>query len=400
MEIEKENPTISPTDDDDKFFSNNGLDNDADSISLSSSSDQDDNIDIEQGDDLVGGRQSKMKKTLSRQGSLNQSILAPLPFGSMMFADLESPFENDDDIEGGGISDLDTSQKSVSTRGSRRSSLPNFLQKYSPSGEDIDGSQHSRGSSTRSGRRHSMKRIGSSTSLRNLQRRMSSKVSSFSSPKIKKRKEKFHYRSRQSKAQLDEMDANESIGKEKKRVRFNAWINYEVFMWTWFIVLTVLAVVDRFGWNVWPRQVRVVKTICMHMIWTCTFNSNKILTLSVPAVQAVIAWLGLSQARGRLFYMVSYCNFQLLLAVHAKYILTNMYYVTLRQLSDCLARISGRYSIICYNFILITKLECLEILLTTPFVRKYLLDTSNIINANTRLHNWNGIGLCVMTLLQ
>jgi len=254
MEIEKENhPTISsPTGDDDKFFSNNGGgDDDADSISLSSSSDQedDDGIDVEQGD-KVGDRQ--IEKKLSRQSSLNQSILAPLPFGSM-FADLESPFENDDDdIEGGGISDLDTSQKSVSTKGSRRSSLPKFLEKYSPSGEDIDGSQHSRGSSTRSGRRHSMKRIGSSSSLRNLQRRMSS-----FSPKIKKRKEKFHYRSR-NKAQLDEMDGNESIGKGKKRVRLNAWINYEVFMWSWFIVLTVLAVVDRFGWNVWPRQVRVV----------------------------------------------------------------------------------------------------------------------------------------------
>ena len=256
MEKEKENPTISsPTDDDDKFFSNdNGGDDDADSISLSSSSDQedDDDIDVEQGNE--SGRQSTKKK-LSRQGSLNQSILAPLPFGSM-FADLESPFENDvEDIEGG-VSDLDASQKSVSTRGSRRSSLPKFLEKYSPSGEDnIDGSQHSRGSSTRSGRRHSMKRIGSSTSLRNLQRRMSSKVSSFSSPKIKKRKEKFHYRSR-NKAQLDEMDTNESMEKETKKVRLNAWINYEVFMWTWFIVLTVLAVVDRFGWNVWPRQVR------------------------------------------------------------------------------------------------------------------------------------------------
>lgn len=32
-------------------------------------------------------------------------------------------------------------------------------------------------------------------------------------------------------------------------------------------------------------------------------------------------------------------------------------------------------------------------------MRKYLLDTTNIINANARLHNWNGFGLCVMTLL-
>ena len=68
-------------------------------------------------------------------------------------------------------------------------------------------------------------------------------------------------------------------------------------------------------------------------------------------------------------------------------------------LYDSLARVSGRYSIICYNFLLITRLECLEHILTSSFVRKYLLDTSNIVNANVRLHSWNGIGLCVMTLL-
>ncbi len=68
-------------------------------------------------------------------------------------------------------------------------------------------------------------------------------------------------------------------------------------------------------------------------------------------------------------------------------------------LYDALARVSGRYSIICYNFLLITRLECLEHLLTSSFVRKYMLDTSNIVNANIRLHTWNGVGLCVMTLL-
>eukprot|EP00984_Skeletonema_dohrnii_P012184 scaffold4918_cov90-Skeletonema_dohrnii-CCMP3373.AAC.2 len=68
-------------------------------------------------------------------------------------------------------------------------------------------------------------------------------------------------------------------------------------------------------------------------------------------------------------------------------------------LYDSLARVSGRYSIFCYNFLLIMRLECLEHILTSSFVRKYLLDTSNIVNANVRLHSWNGIGLCVMTLL-
>ena len=68
-------------------------------------------------------------------------------------------------------------------------------------------------------------------------------------------------------------------------------------------------------------------------------------------------------------------------------------------LYDCLARISGRYCILCYNFLLITRLESLEYILTNSFVSKHLLNCSNIVNANTRLHSWTGIGLCVITLL-
>lgn len=66
---------------------------------------------------------------------------------------------------------------------------------------------------------------------------------------------------------------------------------------------------------------------------------------------------------------------------------------------DCLARVSGRYCIICYNFLLITRLESLEYILTNSFVSKHLLNCSNIVNANNRLHISTGIGLCALTLL-
>jgi hypothetical protein len=109
----------------------------------------------------------------------------------------------------------------------------------------------------------------------------------------------------------------------------------------------MLAIVDRFTWNTWPRQT--------YSIGAGSAGSDRTVGFK-PGPWSVVLY-------------------------------------------DCLARVSGRYSIICYNFILITRLESLEQLLTSSFVRKYLLDTSNIINANNRLHYWNGIGLCVMTLL-
>ncbi len=36
--------------------------------------------------------------------------------------------------------------------------------------------------------------------------------------------------------------------------RLTPWINYEVFQWTWFLTLCIIAIADRFTWNVWPRQ--------------------------------------------------------------------------------------------------------------------------------------------------
>ncbi|EJK45497.1 hypothetical protein THAOC_35886 [Thalassiosira oceanica] len=158
----------------------------------------------------------------------------------------------------------------------------------------------------------------------------------------KKKDDNFHYRT--------QYDLPPNISAEDKYnhgKRLTPLLDYEVFQWAWFLVLMTLAIADRFAWNVWPRQT--------YSIGSGSAGSDRTVGYK-PGPWSVVLY-------------------------------------------DVLARVSGRYSIICYNFILITRLESLEQLLTTPFVRKYLLNTSNIINANTRLHYWNGIGLCVMTIL-
>jgi len=134
---------------------------------------------------------------------------------------------------------------------------------------------------------------------------------------------------------------------EKAPRRLTPWISYELFMWTWFLTLTILAIVDRFTWNVWPRQ--------MYSIGAGSAGSDRLEGFK-PGPWSV-------------------------------------------KVYDCMARISGRYSILAYNFLLITRLESLEWFLTTRIVSKYILDTKNIVNANLRMHAWSGVALCALTLL-
>lgn len=66
---------------------------------------------------------------------------------------------------------------------------------------------------------------------------------------------------------------------------------------------------------------------------------------------------------------------------------------------DVIARISGRHSICAFNLLLIVRLRSLEhAILSSNWVNS-ILDCSNIIKANLRLHKWNAILLCVLTLI-
>jgi hypothetical protein len=135
---------------------------------------------------------------------------------------------------------------------------------------------------------------------------------------------------------------------EKQEYPPRPFLSYEVFMWVTFTTLTVLAIIDRFAWNVWPRQV--------FSIGAGNAGSDRMVGFK-PGPWSVVLY-------------------------------------------DAVARISGRYSILCYNFLLLTRLEMLEDFLgPSSFIAKNILDCSNMINANLRLHKITGIGLCVLTLL-
>ena len=66
---------------------------------------------------------------------------------------------------------------------------------------------------------------------------------------------------------------------------------------------------------------------------------------------------------------------------------------------DVIAWVSGRFSICCFNLLLITRLRCLEHALMCSTWANQILDCTNIIKANLRLHKWNAIALCALTLV-
>ena len=146
---------------------------------------------------------------------------------------------------------------------------------------------------------------------------------------------------------LPDIFTDSPISSTEERAISPPLITYELFMWIFFTVLTLLAIIDRFTWNVWPRQ--------LYSIGSGSAGSDRLVGYK-PGPWSVVLY-------------------------------------------DALARISGRYSIICYNFLLLTRLQMLEDVLSKSFIAKHLLDCTDMVNANVRMHTKAGIGLCVLTLL-
>lgn len=142
------------------------------------------------------------------------------------------------------------------------------------------------------------------------------------------------------------LTARPSPSKEPIRKR-KPLVSYEAFVSILFYTLCILAVLDRFLWNTWPRQT--------YQIGRGSAGSDKMDGLKSGPWSV--------------------------------------------QLYDILARTSGRYAILAYNFLLLTRMESVEWLFTDSFVSKYFLDCTNIVNANIHMHRWNGIALCILTLL-
>ena len=132
---------------------------------------------------------------------------------------------------------------------------------------------------------------------------------------------------------------------KKRRAPF---LTYEAAMWIIHIILVVVCCADRFIWNVWPRQ-------------------N---TFKISGKKA-----GGDEIDG---------------------LLDGPWSV---KLYDILARISGRYSIIALNLMLFVRLRTVESWLSASWINRYVVDCSNIVTANLRLHIWNGYAMVVLMLL-
>lgn len=124
-------------------------------------------------------------------------------------------------------------------------------------------------------------------------------------------------------------------------------IDYETLIWSVYGVLTILACVDRFTLNVWPRETHTIgagsagsdfKDGIKHGPWSVAFY-------------------------------------------------------------DIIARISGRYSILALNLLLFTMMRSTAAALSESWIARHLVDFSNVFDANLRLHKWNGIALAVLTLI-
>lgn len=124
-------------------------------------------------------------------------------------------------------------------------------------------------------------------------------------------------------------------------------IPYEVLVWIIFSIVAILAVLDRLTTNLWPRQ---------------SFTIGK-------------GFAGKDKIDG---------------------LLDGPWSV---KVYDILARVSGRYSIVALNLLLFTRMKTFNFWISETWIAKTVVDFSDSVEGNLRLHKWNGITLVVMTLL-
>ena len=123
-------------------------------------------------------------------------------------------------------------------------------------------------------------------------------------------------------------------------------LSYEAVMWTLHITICVIACLDRFYWNLWPRE-----------------------TYKIGAGSAGTDRIHLKEGPWSVKFF------------------------------DIIARASGRFSIVTLNLLFIVRLKTIEDWLAASWISRYVIDCSNIVKANVRLHIWNGVGFCTVLLL-
>lgn len=141
-----------------------------------------------------------------------------------------------------------------------------------------------------------------------------------------------------------------SVPKTTQRAGFSTNIsilNYEALVWLIYGSVTMFFVLDRFFWNVWPRE-----------------------TYRIGAGSAGSDFKdGLKRGPWSV------------------------------QVYDIIARASGRYTIIALNLVLFTMMHSFQAWLSESWLaRRGVIDFTNAKAANRRLHIWNGVGIVVLTL--
>lgn len=124
-------------------------------------------------------------------------------------------------------------------------------------------------------------------------------------------------------------------------------IDYETLVWVLYTTFTILAMLDRFIWNIWPRE-----------------------TYSIGRGSAGSDFKdGLKPGPWTVkFY-------------------------------DFMARASGRYTIVALNLLLFTMMHTTMAWLAETWLARRVIDFSNYREGNRRLHKWYGIGIVIMTLV-
>lgn len=129
------------------------------------------------------------------------------------------------------------------------------------------------------------------------------------------------------------------------------FVSYELFVWLIFGTWTALAVIDRFTWNIWPRDM-------------CSIGSGN----------------AGSDFVGDKFFQLKDGPWTV-------------------KLYDAVARASGRYCIVALNLVFFSMCHTTYAWLSESWLARHVIDMSDFVGANKRLHKWNGIGIVFMTLL-
>lgn len=143
------------------------------------------------------------------------------------------------------------------------------------------------------------------------------------------------------------IDSSSTENKQQVPLSRPVLIDYEFLVWSLFGALCTLWIADRFVWNFWPRQI--------YRIGTGTAGSD--------------FTDGLKEGPWTV------------------------------KVYDIMARVSGRYSIFSLNLLLFTMMHSMMSILSESWIARNVIDFSDYMNANRRLHKYNGIALIVMTLV-